>query len=234
MAHGNCSVVGCKVLSTSLHRVPAAEDRRAAWIEFIYDGNVPATVGKKMLVCTSHFEPGCFSNLGQYNAGLAKKLHLNEDAIPTLRGIPAYEGHARDIGCQTEPAERWSVGTQLSSRTLLHYKSRAVQATVSCKVIGTSTDPFIAPLPSLSSTHIKKEEEEEDPLEGSSIIVSHDPANSASTLTETTVMSDAASTSTQEIRKYIVYDSCLMELFECGKNQKAWDIFISRSALQPL
>ncbi|KAF1382358.1 hypothetical protein PFLUV_G00142970 [Perca fluviatilis] len=35
-----------------------------------------------------------------------------------------------------------------------------------------------------------------------------------STLTESTVMSDAAFTSTQAIRKYIVYETCLMELFE--------------------
>lgn len=180
-------------MSASLHRVPAAEDRRAAWIEFIYDGDVPATVGKILFVCSSHFEPGCFSNFSQYNAGLAKKLLLKENAIPNLRVIPADEGHAstsqqtnltREIGCQTEPAERRSVGTQLSSRTLSHYKSEAVQATVSCKVIGTSTDPFVAPLPFLSSTPIKppcerprleEDEEEEDPLEESSFTVFHDP-----------------------------------------------------------
>ncbi|KAL0970663.1 hypothetical protein UPYG_G00245360 [Umbra pygmaea] len=88
---------------------------------------------------------------------------------------------------------------------------------------GTSTDPFIAP--HLSSTPIKRPSkrsrlEEEDPFEGSSITTSqgsdttYHPADSVSTLTESTVMSDAAFTSTQAIRKYIVYETCLMELFE--------------------
>lgn len=79
----------------------------------------------------------------------------------------------------------------------------AVQATVSCRDFGTSTDPFIASLPVLSSTPIKRpskrprleEEEEEDSLEGSSIMASqgldptYDPEDSVTALTETTVMS---------------------------------------------
>ncbi|KAL0984638.1 hypothetical protein UPYG_G00144530 [Umbra pygmaea] len=99
----------------------------------------------------------------RYKAGLASKLFLKEGALPTLRGIPADEGHAsaslelpatKDIGCQTEPLQRQNVGTQLSSRTLRsHFKSEAVQATVSCMDFGTSTDLFIAP--HLSSTPIK-------------------------------------------------------------------------------
>ena len=91
--HLNCAVVGCKEEHKTLHRVPAAEDRRAAWLEFIFESNVPATVGKKLSVCANHFETGCFSNFSQYKAGLAKKLLLKECAIPILRGIPADEGH---------------------------------------------------------------------------------------------------------------------------------------------
>ena len=91
--HARCSVVGCKGDHKSLHRVPTAEDRRAAWIDFIFEGKVPATVGKNLLVCAKHFKTDCFSNLGQYTAELAGKLFLNEGALPTLRGIPADEGH---------------------------------------------------------------------------------------------------------------------------------------------
>ena len=42
-------VVGCKDEHTTLHRVPAAEDRRVAWIQFIFEGNVPGTVSKNCL-----------------------------------------------------------------------------------------------------------------------------------------------------------------------------------------
>ncbi|XP_041938207.1 uncharacterized protein LOC121699817 isoform X2 [Alosa sapidissima] len=158
-SHAKCSVVGCTKEHKTLHRVPAEEDRRAAWIEFIFDGNIPATVGKKLFVCANHFETDCFANYVQYKAELAGKLVLNDGAVPTLREIPADEEHAstslmlhteerpatKDIGCQTEPPERKSVGTQLSSRTLhSHHKSEAVQATVSCKDFGTSTDPWTA------------------------------------------------------------------------------------------
>ena len=47
--HKRCSVVGCMDVHKSLHRVP--EDERATWIDFILEGEVPATVGKNLLVC---------------------------------------------------------------------------------------------------------------------------------------------------------------------------------------
>ena len=51
--HKRCSVVGCMDVHKSLHRVP--EDERATWIDFIFEGEVPATVGKNLLVCANHF-----------------------------------------------------------------------------------------------------------------------------------------------------------------------------------
>ncbi|KAG7257200.1 hypothetical protein CRUP_003854 [Coryphaenoides rupestris] len=78
--HASCSVVGCTEPRASLHRTPAAEDVSAKWIDFIYHGNVPATVGKGHLyVCGNHFLPDCFANLGPYKAGLADKLFLKEE-----------------------------------------------------------------------------------------------------------------------------------------------------------
>ena len=89
--HKRCSVVGCMDVHKSLHRVP--EDERATWIDFIFEGEVPATVGKNLLVCANQFTTDCFSNFGQYTEGLAVKLYLNVGSLPTLRGIPADEGH---------------------------------------------------------------------------------------------------------------------------------------------
>ena len=80
-----CAVVVCKDQPKTLHRLPAAEDKRAAWIEFIFEGNVPAEVGKKLLVCANHFDADCFNNLGQYKARRVGR-HL-------LKGILADQGH---------------------------------------------------------------------------------------------------------------------------------------------
>ena len=71
--HVSCSVVGGSDQHKTLHK-------------FIFDGEVPATVGMNLSVCAKHFDMDCFHNLGQYNAGLAAKLFLKEGSIPTIRG----------------------------------------------------------------------------------------------------------------------------------------------------
>ena len=75
----------CGRLHRSVHNVPASEDTRAKWIEFIFNGNVPERIGKSLLVCASHFELDCFTNLGQYNAGLATRLTLQAGSVPSIR-----------------------------------------------------------------------------------------------------------------------------------------------------
>ena len=77
----------CGGLHRSLHHVPASEDTRAKWIEFIFEGNVPEKIGKSLLVCANHFELDCFTNLGQYNAGLATRLTLHAGSVPSIRRI---------------------------------------------------------------------------------------------------------------------------------------------------
>ena len=72
-----CSVVGCKDQHKTLHRLPAAEEKRAAWIEFIFEASVPAEVGKNLLVCADHFDADCFTNLDQYKAGVVGSKYTN-------------------------------------------------------------------------------------------------------------------------------------------------------------
>lgn len=94
--HANCSVQGCKHQHQSLHRLPVSEDRRTQWLDFVFDGNVPAQVGKNPMVCANHFLPDCFTNLGQYEAGLAGKLCLKAGATPTVRDQTAEQRAPRD------------------------------------------------------------------------------------------------------------------------------------------
>ena len=72
---------------------PASEDTRLKWIDFIYEGNLPARVGKYLLVCANHFELERFINLGQYNAGLAGRLILKGGSVPSIRRRTEDEGN---------------------------------------------------------------------------------------------------------------------------------------------
>ena len=85
-AKHTCSVVGCTDTHVSLHRLPTKEDIRAKWLNFIFQGNVPASVSKRVFVCANHFTLNCFGNQGQYKAGLATRLFLTDGSIPTVCG----------------------------------------------------------------------------------------------------------------------------------------------------
>ncbi|XP_059897595.1 uncharacterized protein LOC132449789 isoform X3 [Gadus macrocephalus] len=137
---------------------------------------------------------------------------------------------SRDVACQTDHMESLkthTVGTQLSFRTLrTHIKSEGVQATVFCKDFGVGTsnaDPLC-----LSSTPVKKpskrprvdleEELEANPLEGSSLVEAskgpdstYDPSDSITALLDSTLKSEDSSTATHNGKKYMVYESCIME-----------------------
>ncbi|KAL2093122.1 hypothetical protein ACEWY4_010434 [Coilia grayii] len=135
---------------------------------------------------------------------------------------------SRDVACQTDHLETRTVGTQLSLKTLQpHFRSEGVQATVFSKDFGVGTssvDPLF-----LSSTPVRRppkrprvdleEELEDDPLEGSALLEAsmeqesmYDPANTATSL-DSTLQSEDSSTPTHSSNKYIVYESCIMELF---------------------
>ncbi|XP_061572450.1 uncharacterized protein LOC133427401 isoform X2 [Cololabis saira] len=175
--YAKCSVVSCTSDHPSLHRAPASEDVRAQWVDFIFEGNVPATVSKKLFVCASHFSLDSFTNLGQFNAGLATRLCLKEGSVPTVRGQTADEGDEcrMNANCQVMPIVRHvasqtdtpdfgfpkmrSVGTQLSMKTLQnHVRSTATQVKMSSRDCGvcTITLPLNSRLLFLQPTLVKR------------------------------------------------------------------------------
>ena len=83
--HGNCSVVGCRSAHKSLHLLPSSDPVRTRWINFIFDGKIPTTLGKVVYVCVNQFKSDCFLNEGQYKTGFASKLKLKDGAVPTVR-----------------------------------------------------------------------------------------------------------------------------------------------------
>ncbi|XP_031157281.1 uncharacterized protein LOC116051172 [Sander lucioperca] len=214
-------------------------------------------IPKVVLVCEKHFTDDCFLNLGQYKAGLADRLRLKPGAVPTLCGSATNLGQAststvsiklpfsRDVACQTDHLETRTIGTQLALKTLRpHFRSEGIQASVSCRDFGvgpSNADPLC-----LSSTPIKRppkrprldldEELEDNPLEGSSFVgaskgqdSSYDPADSITASLDSTLKSEDSSTSTHNSKIYMVYENCIMELFNaCPVCTRACDVKTQR------
>ncbi|XP_028436431.1 uncharacterized protein LOC114557245 [Perca flavescens] len=139
----------------------------------------------------------------------------------------------RDVACQTDPPPRDNAGTQLSLQTLRHhYRTTDVQANVSCKDSGVGTSTTIKRPSKRPRLAIEEEEKEEDLIEGIYPMVDSekldpagDPAESVTALTESTDMLGEAASPTHKIKKYIVYETCIMELFEvCPVCQRACDV----------
>ncbi|XP_078123330.1 uncharacterized protein LOC144528551 isoform X1 [Sander vitreus] len=255
--HNSCSVFGCTDEHKSLFLVPSPEPLKNQWVNFILSGNAPTQLPKVLYVCAKHFTDDCFLNLGQYRAGLAERLKIKSGSVPTLLGSATNFGQAsassayvqlprsRDVACQTDHLETYTVGTQLSLKTPLpQFRSEGVQATVSCKDFGvgpSNADPLC-----LSSAPIQRppkrprldldEELEDNPLEGSSVVEAlkgqdptYDPADSIAASLDSTLKSDDSSAPTHNSKKYIVYENCIMELFNvCPVCTRACDVKTQR------
>ncbi|CAM4688668.1 unnamed protein product [Leuciscus chuanchicus] len=119
-----------------------------------------------------------------------------------------------------------TVGTQLFMKTLRpNYKSTGTQTTMFYPDMGVSQS-----IPLLTSTPIKRPnkrsrlevlEGEEDPSGASSTLKvedpmdsTYDPADSVTTLTEPTDVTFESSKPVHKTATYIVYENCLMQLFE--------------------
>ncbi|XP_031419223.1 zinc finger and SCAN domain-containing protein 2-like isoform X3 [Clupea harengus] len=132
MKYSRCNVVGCTDPHRSVHNLPISEGTRGKWVDFIFEGNVPGKIGKTLLVCANHFKLECFTNLGQFNNGLATRLTLQAGSLPSIRRSTdkgdASTARVHNKACQTDQAKMCTVGTQLCMKTLRpHYKSTATQ-----------------------------------------------------------------------------------------------------------
>ncbi|KAK2840100.1 hypothetical protein Q5P01_013840 [Channa striata] len=242
--HKRCYVVGCSEEHKSLHLPPMSNETRAKWLDFIFDGQVPDNMVKYVFVCANHFASDCFSNLGQYNAGLAGKLLLVEGSIPTVRGKSADRGSAGTSGqsclfthaaCQTDPPVTHAAGTQLSLRTLQpHFRSRGTQTTESYNDVEDSGS-CVAKVPA-KRLRLELEEEEEHLLEGGSSInatdlrvLPHDPTDPVTVLSGSQDATVEASLHVRKTPAYNVNEDCLMELFQfCPVCQRASDVWTRR------
>ncbi|XP_039537948.1 uncharacterized protein LOC120486154 [Pimephales promelas] len=227
-----CTVAGCNTVHSSVYSLPTSEPLKKQWMDFIYEENAPLTLPKYVYVCSNHFESDCFLNEGQFKAGLASKLILKSGSFPTVRDptTPPEEASTstrscRDFGVQTQTSQLCSVGTQLSMRTLqTHHRSISVQTETTLanfddttKVVSHTAVASSTPLKTSSKRPCLVLEEDEDILQECSTIITAQESDVTEAETSTTEQKDfssLASSPIQKICKYIVYETCIMELFE--------------------
>ncbi len=65
---------------SSLHLLSKHEHLKSQWLQFIF------TVTPQQHNPKLHFTDDCFLNLGEVNAGFAKRLFIKDGAVPTLFG----------------------------------------------------------------------------------------------------------------------------------------------------
>eukprot|EP00795_Rhopilema_esculentum_P010159 gene10159-18826_t len=110
-----CLVKGCGQVSmpreVSLFEFPTEETTRTAWADFA-GVDCLSSLSRNSRVCSKHFKKECFANYAMWTNGLASRLSLLQNAIPTffLSGhleapeimdvTPTvnYQPHAREIG----------------------------------------------------------------------------------------------------------------------------------------
>ncbi|XP_078123328.1 uncharacterized protein LOC144528549 [Sander vitreus] len=225
MSHGRkCSVPGCTGNGDTSHSLPKEPDSRRAWLMFLYK-KIPVKVDTQLFICSNHFTKDSFENLGQFKAGYAKLLLLKKGTVPTVwssqpPASTSQEGqHTKDAACQTDAPGVASRGTQLSYTTLRpHLRSKGIQATVLCQsvAVGTTAPSVSGPLSSTPLKGLRPAKRprlgfEEEELEDVSY-AGTDP-QSVTTETESSQLFTSPVSSYGDA-KYIVFEQCLLSLFE--------------------
>ncbi|XP_034082750.1 uncharacterized protein LOC117553079 [Gymnodraco acuticeps] len=148
------------VEKSTMFAVPKAEPRRSQWLTFLFN-TVPADLPAGTVVCARHFTDQSFKNLKMFSFGLAVKLILEDDAVPTLFGPAGDSGTqpstsqqehntncSSTVGCQTDRPQTVCVGTQ-------RVETRSVGTqTVECKVSAISVATQLA-RGTLKSAHVR-------------------------------------------------------------------------------
>ncbi|XP_067280190.1 uncharacterized protein [Pseudorasbora parva] len=210
-----CSVSGCG-RTQSLHKLPSDSSFRNEWLNFIFD-EVPAHVGKTLRVCSFHFTAESFVNKTQFDTGFAERLRLKHNAVPSLLDPTGMVQQTysqkctsvKHVACQTDTRHLTTTqGTQLALKTLgPKFRSKGTQTPLSCKSEGVSTTTSGDTFTSLQDFSLELEREESVSSEAfDSQDTTYEPAES--------VTESSQRPSIEKDAKYIVFEKCLLQLFE--------------------
>ncbi|XP_061742951.1 RISC-loading complex subunit tarbp2 isoform X2 [Nerophis ophidion] len=247
---------GCEG-KVNLFAFPKVEGIKKKWLTLLFPEQQKKN--SSAFVCLRHFTRDCFVNMGQFEAGLAGKLLLKDDAFPTILGrmeeseekattsqiltcpqhrhtrCPKKFASTESRGTQFSPhmvsvgtymwlcPSKRSMATQLSYSTLQRVRSKGTQVTISDLSVGTSTKQldtaprfFPTPgVPPVKRPHIKLEESEDEDQDNEETLLPHAlKYESGDSITESSEISGEESNMEHNDRKYLVFESCLMDLFQ--------------------
>ncbi|XP_067301001.1 uncharacterized protein [Pseudorasbora parva] len=221
-----CAISGCG-RTQSLHKLPSDPKTRNVWLNFIYN-EVPADVAKTLHVCSLHFTADSFENKSQVETGFADHLRLKQNAVPSILDPKRKEQHTyayvsiqsqnpnmKEVACQTDTDNLRSQGTQLGSGTFRpKFRSKGTQYE-SVGVSTTTSRNTFTPLKDSRPAKKARLKLEEEKSASFDVFVSqdttHKPADSVTTVTDS---SQLRCTSIEGDAKYIVFEKCLLQLFE--------------------
>ncbi|XP_026080665.1 uncharacterized protein LOC113057435 isoform X2 [Carassius auratus] len=240
MATRRC-VLKCDSKANFFH-LPKDEHLKTKWLQFIYT-TVPQKCSSSLVLCSRHFEDDCFTNLNAIKLGFASRLILKEGSVPSVfasasssvsQPSTSYQSSQRrvlqsdvasqtdcpqtvSVMTQTDEFQKKSVGTQLSSSTMKNIHIRSTGSTTT----STTYDLPFAPTPVKSGFRAPKIplllEEEGGEEEESDIQIPTEPHDSTFNPTDDTTISQKSEmfgqSSTYADTKYIVFETCLCELF---------------------
>ncbi|XP_029931346.1 zinc finger protein 384-like [Myripristis murdjan] len=111
-----CSVMGCDsfLLSTTQRfRLPEDPEKRLEWVQFLAKTNgqvFKESSWTDIKICSEHFTDDCFENLTLIQMGFGRTLQLKSSAVPSLCprspgatvSVSASEEENSDVGCRDE------------------------------------------------------------------------------------------------------------------------------------
>ena len=106
-----CVVGGCRHSNVdgSVHLFPKDPAVRRKWESFVKSTRLhwgPATGAS--IICGSHFRDSDFQNLSQFRMGLASRLMLKHNAVPSIKITSAADGPCRVRSTSTARKDRVS------------------------------------------------------------------------------------------------------------------------------
>ncbi|XP_043119678.1 uncharacterized protein LOC122362317 [Puntigrus tetrazona] len=208
-------VFRCERKST-LFGLPKEDKRRNLWLSFIYNA-VPDEYNTNIRVCAAHFVEDSFLNLGEYKAGCTQRLLLKSGAIPTIQGQSGAAGSKPSTSQQVLGLEQLSTSSRSHSAECMKAlppKTRSVGTQVSLDALQETNAWTKAPLfTPHKRPRLELDEEERHRDVSQSSTEPHESEHSPDKCAVTDE-SRLRERTTYSVSKYIVFESCLRELFE--------------------
>ena len=112
-----CVVYGCNstaVKGITLHEFPKDVERCRQWVQFVQRTRVWESKPRTSHICSKHFCKEAISNYMQVEMGVAKRLVLTEDAVPTI--YPSIESESATTSTGNEISDTAEPGPTSASQ----------------------------------------------------------------------------------------------------------------------